>query len=331
MSENATAPTSVQAMTADQAANAIESMLSGNTGEQQEQEALMDDEESSDIVDTDDSAEDDAAEEEVENDESEDEAVDEQPKEPTKFTVKVDGKEVEVTLDELQKGYSRTEDYTRKTQALAQERKAAQAELESVRNERAQYAQLLDALQAQLQQTAQPQVDMDRLYSEDPIEWVRQRELQRMQSEKLSAIQMERQRLEAEQKKEFDRVNRERLSQERDLLLSAAPELKDSKTAAKAKSDWLEAGKSVGFTEDEVNSITDHRLLLALRKIAAYDSMVSNRKAAKPQPVVAEKRSVAPGVAPKSKQQSSVIKSTAQRLRTTGNVRDAASLIEKLM
>jgi hypothetical protein len=44
----------------------------------------------------------------------------EEQEQPQVFTVKVDGKEVEVTLDELQKGYSRTQDYTRKTQQIAE-------------------------------------------------------------------------------------------------------------------------------------------------------------------------------------------------------------------
>lgn len=38
------------------------------------------------------------------------------------YKVKVDGEELEVGLDELLNGYSRTADYTRKTQALAEER-----------------------------------------------------------------------------------------------------------------------------------------------------------------------------------------------------------------
>jgi len=75
----------------------------------------------------------------------------EEQDQPTVFTVKVDGKEVEVTLDELQKGYSRTQDYTRKTQQIAEIRKQVEAETEAVRAERAQYAQMLGALQAQLQ------------------------------------------------------------------------------------------------------------------------------------------------------------------------------------
>ena len=65
MSNNTTASASVsQAMTADQAANAIESMLSGD-GNQQEPEALMDDE--SETIDEEVSAEDDAAEVESED------------------------------------------------------------------------------------------------------------------------------------------------------------------------------------------------------------------------------------------------------------------------
>lgn len=326
MSDNTTAVPSVQAMTADQAANAIESMLTGEADTQPDEEALTDEE--SETVEMDDSAEEDAAEEEVEDEESEEDEEPEQEEEPQRFTVKVDGKEVEVTLEELQKGYSRTEDYTRKTQALAQERKTAQAELEAVRSERAQYAQLLSALQAQVEQSLQPSVDMERLYQEDPIEWVRQRELQRVNAEKQSAIQAEQQRLMAEQQREMQQAMQQRLLEEKELLMSAAPELKDPKVAAKAKAEWIEAGKAIGLTEQELNTVSDHRILLALRKLAAYDSMIAKRQNLKP---VQQAQKVAkPGVAAK-KPQSSVVKQTQQRLKQTGHVRDAASLIERLL
>ena len=39
------------------------------------------------------------------------------------FTVKVDGGEQQVSLEELRDGYQRQSDYTRKTQELASERK----------------------------------------------------------------------------------------------------------------------------------------------------------------------------------------------------------------
>lgn len=62
----------------------------------------------------------------VESDEDEDEETDEvsdaEESDDEKYVVKVDGEEIEVTLDELAKGYQRQADYTRKTQALAAER-----------------------------------------------------------------------------------------------------------------------------------------------------------------------------------------------------------------
>lgn len=50
-----------------------------------------------------------------------------QPEEEQKFTVKVDGQELEVGLQELLSGYQRQADYTRKTQALAEERRKLEA------------------------------------------------------------------------------------------------------------------------------------------------------------------------------------------------------------
>src|SRR6056297_3425891 len=49
------------------------------------------------------------------------------------YTVRVDGEEVEVSLDELLSGYSRTQDYTRKTMALADQRKSLESELNQIR------------------------------------------------------------------------------------------------------------------------------------------------------------------------------------------------------
>ena len=328
MSEDTTVPTSVnQAMTAAQAANAIEAMLSGD-GDQQEDEATQDEsqDESEQVEDEveeveDDSDYDDEADESDE-DVDEDEAEDEQ-----QFTVKIDGKDVAVSLDELQKGYSRTEDYTRKTQALAQERKTAQAELEQVRTERSQYAQLLGALQEQLQQPQQS-VDMDRLRDEDPIEWVRQREMQRENNEKLLAIQSEQQRISQAEQGVKQQQMQAFLQSQKDQLLAVVPQLSDPKFAQVEKSRWIEAGKSIGFSEQELNGINDHRVLLALKRIADYNGMVAKRKQ-----VTSDKpkaKTVKPGTGTR-KHQSSSVKSAQQRLARSGNAKDAASLLENFL
>ena len=61
-------------------------------------------------------------EEEEAEEESEEPEEEEQPEEEL-YTVRVDGEDVEVTLDELSKGYSRQQDYTKKTQEIAEYRK----------------------------------------------------------------------------------------------------------------------------------------------------------------------------------------------------------------
>lgn len=335
MANDTTAAASVQPMTAESAANAIEAMMSDELGEQQDQEAQQDeseDESEQQSYEDDDTVEDDADESDDEYDEESDEDVDEdQEDQPQSFTVKVDGKEVTVTLDELKQGYSRTEDYTRKTQALAQERKAAQAELEQVRTERQQYAQMLGALQQQLAQADQQMTpeQLNSLYESDPIEWMRQKEAMRERYEKQIAIQSEQQRLMQMQQAEQQQNMQRYLEGQKNALLTAMPQLRDPQVASVEKQRWIEAGKSIGFSDQELNGITDHRVLLALKSIADFNGLKAKRQQVKPN--VSTKRVAKPGSSSNASQKSSSVKKSQQRLRSTGNVKDAASLIEQFL
>lgn len=88
-------------------------------------------------------------EDELEDSESADEDDAEEPEDEfddnpvldEKFTVKVDGDEVEITVKEALEGYQRREDYTRKTQELAEARRAFESEIE-------EYAEVLDNVSA---------------------------------------------------------------------------------------------------------------------------------------------------------------------------------------
>jgi len=331
MANDTTASASVQPMTAESAANAIEAMMSGDSGEQQDQEAQQDEineVDESEQLDDDESEDDDAADGESDDEESDEDVEEDQESAAQKFTVKVDGKEVEVSLDDLKQGYSRTEDYTRKTQALAQERKAAQAEFENVRQERQQYAQLLGALQQQLAQADAAPIDMNALYESDPIEWMRQKELMRERQEKQYAIQSEQQRLAQTQQAEQQQHMRGYLENQKAALVNAIPALKDPEMASKSKAKWIDAGKSIGFSDQELNGITDHRMLLALNTIAEYRGIVSKRQQVRPTPSAT--KSTRPGSMSTS-QKSSGVKQSQQRLKSSGKVKDAASLIEKFL
>lgn len=312
------------------AASAISAMMAPEEGQAQVGETqLADESEDSEAaaLDEESSGVEDAPEEESSEEQSgEDEQPDEQDQ-PQTFTVKLDGKEVAVTLDELQKGYTRTQDYTRKTQQIAEVRKQVEQETQAVRAERGQYAQLLGALQAQLQAT-EPQVDLDRLYHEDPIEWVRQKEVMRERQEKSLAIQAEQQRLYQTSQYEQQRAMEAQLSSQKDALLSALPAWKDPKTAKAEKALVIESAKAAGFSEDDLKSVYDHRLVLLLRKAGLYDQMVSKRQGIKP--VTNGPRPAKPGAAGRVSTTTESVRAQ-QRLAKTGRVDDAANAIYKLL
>lgn len=304
------------------AASAIDAMLPSEGGDQQDVEVH---EELTEV----DSA---APEEELQDSDGEqpdeDEAEEEEDKPPV-FTVKVDGKNVEVTLEELQKGYSREADYTRKTQQVSEERRAFQAEAELVRTERQQYAQLLGSLQAQLQQNAAPKLDMDRLYSEDPIEWVRQKELARDAEKVHAAIQSERQRLSHIQAQEQYQSMQAHLAQQQDAMLKAIPEWSNPDKAKAEKTLLIEWGQKLGFSSDELKNIFDHRAVVALRKAALYDQMMTKRGNIRPA-VNNGPKPAKPGAAGRMDNVTDARRSQ-QRLAKTGRVNDAASAIEHLL
>jgi len=313
-------------MNVAEAANALAGLLP-DEGQQEDGEAQLPEEGAA--VEEELSADADAADDETDAEQSELDEDTEEQEQPQVFSVKVDGKEVEVTLDELQKGYSRTQDYTRKTQQIAEVRKQTEAELSAVRAEREQYAQLLSALESQVQQVAQPNIDWDRLYQEDPIEWVRQREVMRDNQEKAAAIQSEKQRLSQLSQQEQAQFMQQKLQHEQEALLAAIPDWKDAKKAQAEKALLVEFGQKIGFTPDELKSVVDHRAVLMLRKAALYDQMMSKRGNIKPVTNNGP-RPAKPGAAGRVSNTTEAVRAQ-QRVAKTGRVDDAANAIFQLL
>jgi hypothetical protein len=140
-------------------------------------------------------------EEELEYDDEEDgeeetevEELEEQPV----YRVTVDGNEIEVTQDELLNGYSRQQDYTRKTQELANQRKLIEQQAQELQQRDAIYAQLLPKMEAQLKGELVNEPDWNSLYDDDPIAYVREKQIWDEKKEKLTAVSAEQQRLQQE-------------------------------------------------------------------------------------------------------------------------------------
>lgn len=328
METSANTPTGTGESVQD-AANAFASLLTVlEDGEQKQGEAQPESEAPAEEEGTEDDAQATQDAEEESESKSEEES-EEQEEQPPVYRVKIDGDEVEVTLDELQKGYSRTQDYTRKTQALAEQRKTAEAELDTVRQERAYYAQMLQAMQAQLSQ-GEAQPDWNKLYDENPHEWVRQRELWRDKQERTQAVQAEQVRIQSVQQQELGKFKQEQLVKEAEKLTEAIPEWKDSKRASEERSKLVDAARRVGYTDGELNEVMDHRAVVLLRKAALYDELMGKKTQIKPVPAKGP-RLATPGSASTKPSKKSEAQSAQERLARSGNMRDAVAAFDNFV
>lgn len=304
--------------------DAFEQMLAADEGENEQLEAEGGDE----VLEAE------ASESEAESDEQTevDEEAEEAPQSAQTFRVKVDGEEVEVPLDELLKGYSRTADYTRKTQAIAEARKQAEAEAAAAREERQRYAQTLEVLDAQLRTLQPPEIDWDRLYKENPVEWVRQREIQRTRQEQASWVQAQRAALVQKQEQEEQIEQAQTLEVERAKLFEALPDWRDPDKARAEKAKIVSyATEKLGFSVDEISDIYDARAVVALRKAMMFDELMSKRDQMRPK--IMQKAKPMKAGAASSPQSSKVVASKAalSRLANSGSHKDAAAVFEQFI
>ena len=328
MSDNANA---VGSITVNQAAQSFASMLDAqegvDTGAEAQPEEGQPEPESEEVesAETQDETEESSEEVEAYEEEGEEEA----PRDE-KFVVKVDGKEIEVPKDELIRGYQREADYTRKTQKLAEERKLVESEFQQVRGEREQYSQILGQLQQKLQELQPQEPDWNRLEVEDPTEYARQWTSHQRRQQQVYAVQAEQERLNQMRQAELQKSMQQIMATEVSRLKEKIPEWSSPEKARTEGKALLEYGQNLGFSEQELNTITDSRALLALHKAWKYDQMMSKRPEFQAKIKKAPKM-VTPGSAGSVSSKSSDINNAKKRLAQTGSVRDAASLFEKFI
>ena len=328
MSDNANA---VGSITVNQAAQSFASMLDTlegvDTGAEAQPEEGQPEPESEEVE----SAElQEEAEESTEEVEGEEEEGEEEAPRDEKFVVKVDGKEIEVPKEELIRGYQREADYTRKTQKLAEERKLVESEFQQVRGEREQYSQILGQLQQKLQELQPQEPDWNRLEVEDPTEYARQWTSHQRRQQQVYAVQAEQERLNQMRQAELQKSMQQIMATEVSRLKEKIPEWSSPEKARTEGKALLEYGQNLGFSEQELNTITDSRALLALHKAWKYDQMMSKRPEFQAKIKKAPKM-VTPGSAGSVSSKSSDLNNAKKRLAQTGSVRDAASLFEKFI
>ena len=242
--------------------------------------------------------------------------------EDSTYKVKVAGQELDVTLDELRNGYSRDADYRRKTEELSHERKSFQSESEQQRQDLSkkfdEVNQALSYAQQQLNQEISS-ADLSKLYEEDATEAARIEHRLRKKQEVLNDSIAKTENARKQEKQKY-------IMEQHYLLKSKMPELSDPSKLASLSKDLNTNLKSYGFTDHEINDVSDHRIILLVRDAMKYRNMQSSkpniaRKITKPN------RPFSSGI--KKDSNDALLKARKEkfsRLRKSGSTKDATSM-----
>jgi hypothetical protein len=268
------------------------------------------------------------AEESTDEAESESEPEEQPEEEPQKAGTKIklsDGSEH--TLEEIEKGFLRQQDYTRKTQELSSNRKALEEAAQRFVNQDKQVKEFAEWAQKVVEKRAPKPPDPAKINS-DPIGYLQEKEAFEgavQEWRQLEAMkQTVNQRLEAS---EGSKIH-EQLAEETKALVERIPSLSTPEGWRSFKTEATDiGGKAYGFTPSEIEGIQDHRYVLALKDAIEYRKLQGKKmeavRAAKaaPSPVSANARP-APN---RSTQQTQKV--LTERARKTGSVEDIAALL----
>jgi len=248
------------------------------------------------------------------------------------YTVKVDGKDVEVTQEELLAGYSRQADYTRKSQVLSEQRQKADSELAATQQERQRYLSQLEQFNTQADSKINElaKTDWTQLKEEDPTEYMLKRDQYRELQENQRLITEEQKNIHYKQGQERETAWNAELQRNQQIISQRVPDFHDPDKGPKLKQDIKSFAVKKGFSEQEVDSLIDARSVDILHKAMLYDKLLTAKISGKKSKVVPKVQR--PG-SPASREEisSDKLKAKRARLRKSGHINDASSLIESLM
>ena len=325
--ENLADPTSESTGSISEAASAFEAILSGETDKTEKPEEEETAQEELDSSETADDAEAEDGEDDSSDDEAEDKA-DEDKSTETVITLEIDGQEVKFTKDELKSGVLRQADYTRKTQALAEERKQFQSVVEQASEHEKIYAQLLPVMVERMQQFM-PQPPDPSLIDVDLAAYLKQQAKYERDLGDYQAAQSEMERMQKKKTEKEEQNRRYYLVENAQILPELIPEWKDPNVYERDSKRLKAFLATRYFRENEIDNAADARIISL-----AYDAMrwreLKNSKPKQSEPLEKALKPNAPAAKPMNSQTKAQIEAR-KRLKQSGSVRDAAAVFESLI
>lgn len=196
------------------------------------------------------------------------------------FTVKIDGVEKQVTKSELLAGYQKTASSTERFTQAQQLQNQAQQAMQQAMAEREQAISVLQQYETRLEAFIAQAPDPS-LIDSNPGEYLRQQAAYQNLQQQYQQAQQQRMQLMQAQEQDVYQQQAAALEEESQRLVESIPAWADEKAAAKEKSEIKDYLKGLGYTDDALARVQDHREVLLVRKAMLYDRLTEQGRTGK--------------------------------------------------
>ena len=289
------------------------------------------DEEANDAADEADDQDDEDGGDDAADDEDETADEDDGRETSQKFKVKVDGQELEVTLDDLKRSFAGQGYIQKRMQEVAAVRKEAETVYTALNQERAQLAQALAMYQQQLDAAGSMQPPSRELLKTDPIRYLEEEAAYREGMEQRQALAQQQAYLMQQQSEQQARAYRAYLAEQAQVLTERIPEFADAKKAGELKNKLIETGsRFYGFTPEELNAVSDARHVQVLHDAMRYRQLMAGKERVQEKVAQVNRPVVRPGTRrPETTGKQVEAKKAKARMKSTGSVDDVAAFLLK--
>ena len=253
--------------------------------------------------------------------------IEEETVEPEYYTVKSDGKEETVTIDQLKQSYSGQSAINKRFQEVAEARK----QVEQKAAEISQREQMITQMYNQAQQqgfVSQPKLPEPTLAESDPIAYMEQRAKYDADMQSYQQQQMQMQQLQQQQQQQADEQHQAFVREQGEIIRGKIPELANPE---KSQAHWrslMDSAKEYGFSDEEIAATADARYIQMANDAMKFRRIVANRKKAEAKGKKA-KPVVKAGAKKVADPEGSLKRKQFQKLQKTGRMEDAIDLIMK--
>lgn len=252
------------------------------------------------------------------------EVLEESTEKDSLHTVKINGKEENWTLDQLKQSAAGQGYINQRMQEVAKLEKAYKEQTAALAQQQQQQLEFFQ--KAQQTGFSEPTPPSKQLFNDDPIAYMEAKlsydEAKAEHDTKVQQFQQMQKQQEQQQQQQLQAFTQ----QQTQLLAEKLPDIADPQKGEVIKKGLMEVGEHYGFSQQELESVRDHRYILAM-----YDAMRFRKLLQKRGKATSKKQSIAP-VKAGAKKTPNVGKAKARkqkqdRLRKTGSIDDAVDLI----